>query len=128
PCRSGCGVLLLPLDLGIAGGGVAGIVVVEQFPAALLRLPGRLCRGSERRAAGDRGAQIPAQAIKIGALVGERLRPVGGNRAVPRNDPSGGETRQFLGDPLPAGQAAVYDRDMAQEQEIASKQGAAVLV
>src|SRR5262249_17344061 len=60
--------IVLPFELGESGGGVAGIILLEQLPCLLFRR-GR-CRGggADHGAAGDVAAHIRGEALQIAPL------------------------------------------------------------
>src|SRR5262245_50768182 len=110
-----------PFQFGESGGGVARIILLEQVPVRLFR---RRCafRGADGGAAGDEGAHVLGQALKIAPLGRERIRPRG-DRAMAGDHALRRQARQRVEHAQPAAQAAVEDRDVVEEHEVARQQG-----
>src|SRR5262247_3955255 len=115
-----------PFQLGERGGGVARIILLEQAPVRLFRGGGAF-RRADGGAASDQAPHVLGQALKIAPLRRERIRPRG-NRAMAGDHALRRQARQRIEHAQPAAQAAVKDRNVVEEHEVARQQGLRLLV
>src|SRR5262249_29698992 len=121
--RSTGAAALFPFELGKCRNRVPRIVVVKQLPARSLALPGLLRCICQRRSLGDQPADLRGEGLEIALLVRDGSLPVGYHRPMPGDDPRRRVAHELGQIGQKAFDAAVENRDVVDEQEVARKQG-----
>src|ERR1700722_19951983 len=112
-----------PLELTERRDNVALAIFVEQFPPGLFASPGFPGYLGKRYPLGNEHAQLADQAVEVATFVLNSASPIADDRAMSGNNALGGNAQQFLGVSEKAANAAVKDRHMRHEKQIACKQG-----
>ena len=112
-------MLLVPFEFRIGRRHVAPIVVVEQTPVIPLDWPAHFSAASTGSPFAIDIFTSSREAIEIGPLAVERLRPGQADGTMPGNDAHGGDAPERVENAKPALHRAVYDRQMPDENEVA---------
>ena len=85
--------------------------------------PASLAALGEGYPPGNEAADFAGEALEVALLVGDRAAPVADDSTVPGNDAFGRNAQQLLEVAEKTSNAAVKDRQMRHEQEVAGEQG-----